>query len=48
MIFDDFRREATIRRTLRALARQRVAIVLQPGNVWVIEKAIEENSDTNE
>ncbi len=47
MIFDDFRREAEIRRTLRALARQRVAIVLQPGNVWVIEKAIDENSDTD-
>ena len=33
--------ERQIRRVLRALARQRVAVVLQPGNVWGIEGAID-------
>ncbi len=47
MILDDIQKESKIRRTLRALARQRVAIVLQPGNVWVIEKAVEDNSETD-
>ena len=35
-------REYWIYRTLKLLARQRVALVLQPGNVWVIERAIRE------
>jgi len=35
----DWRRERAIRRALRALARQRIAVILQPGNVWVIEQA---------
>ena len=39
-------RERHIRRTLRALARQRVAMVLQPGNVFVIERAIPDDEDT--
>ena len=33
------RQERQTRRALKALARQRVALVLQPGNVWVIERA---------
>jgi hypothetical protein len=36
----DWRRERFIRRVLRKLSRQRVALILQPGNVWVIEKAL--------
>ncbi len=39
MAFEGLRREHHIRKTLRGLARQRVAIILQPGNVWVIERA---------
>lgn len=39
MGFEDFQREHRIRGVLRALARQRVAVLLQPGDVWVIEKA---------
>jgi len=39
MVFEDFQREHRIRGVLRALARQRVALLLQPGDVWVIEKA---------
>lgn len=39
MAFENFRRERNVRRVLRALARQRVAVILQPGDVWVIENA---------
>jgi hypothetical protein len=39
MAFENFRRERQIRRVMRALARQRVAVILQPGNVWVVENA---------
>jgi hypothetical protein len=46
-MFSDFRREAIIRRVLRRLSRQRVALVLQPGNVWVVEKAVEDNAETD-
>jgi hypothetical protein len=45
----DFRKskEAKIRGVLRQLSRQRVALVLQPGDVWVIEKAVKANEDTD-
>ncbi len=39
-------REWKIRQTLRALSRQRVAMILQPGGGWVIEKAIEFDDTT--
>ncbi len=39
--------ERDIRRTLKSLSRQRVALVLQPGNVWVIERAVEDNEQTD-
>jgi hypothetical protein len=32
--------ERLIRKTLRRLAKQRVAMILQPGNAWVIEQAV--------
>jgi hypothetical protein len=32
---------------LRRLARQRVALVLQPGNVWVIEKTVKDNNEAD-
>ena len=41
-----YRRERNIRRLLRKLARQRVALVLQPGNVLVIERAIGHDPET--
>jgi hypothetical protein len=44
-VIDGFRRERTIRRVLRQLARQRVVSVLQPGNVWLIERALENTED---
>lgn len=34
-----------IHRLLRRLARQRVGMVLQPGNVWVLEFAVQENEE---
>ena len=40
------RREWSIYRTLKGLSRQRVALILQPGNVWVIEKALKETEET--
>jgi len=39
--------ERDIRRALKRLSRQRVALVLQPGNVWVIENAVEDNEETD-
>lgn len=41
----DWRRERVIRRALRTLARQRVVRILQPGNVWVIERAPDEHDE---
>lgn len=45
MIFVNFFRERKILSYLRALAGQRVAMVLQPGNVWVIENAPKSDPD---
>lgn len=36
-LLEDLRRERDVKRALRAVARQRVALVLQPGNVPVVE-----------
>src|SRR5665811_548731 len=44
LMFDRF--ERTIHRTLRKLAKQRIRMVLQPGNYWVIERAIVYGEDT--
>ncbi len=38
-MFEGIRRERQIKKALRAIARQRVALVLQPGGVVVVEKA---------
>lgn len=38
-MFEGFKRERRIRKVLRALARQRVAVILQPQGVWVVEHA---------
>jgi hypothetical protein len=43
-MFDQF--ERTIRRTLRKLSTQRIRMVLQPGDYWVIDRAIDHNDDT--
>ena len=40
------RYERVIRRTLRKLARQRVRVILQPGNVIVVDQAVEEDEET--
>jgi hypothetical protein len=44
-VFDPFDR--TIDRTLRKLSKQRVRLVLQPGDHWVIDRAIPQDDDTN-
>lgn len=41
-----WRRERFIKKTLRKLANQRVVQILQPGNVWVIEKALSDDEKT--
>lgn len=41
-----WKRERQIRKVLAGLARQRIAIVLQPGNVWVVENALKRDDDT--
>jgi len=46
MSFIDIKREWNIHKILRQLSRQRVGIVLQPGNVWVIERAVTETDKT--
>lgn len=40
------KREFSIYRTLKAVSKQRVALILQPGNVWVIERAIPDDEVT--
>lgn len=42
------KREYSIYKTLKALSKQRVALILQPGNVWVIEKAIPDSEKKEE
>jgi hypothetical protein len=44
-MFDRFDR--TVHRTLRKLAKQRIRVVLQPGNCWVIDRTISEDGDTH-
>jgi len=46
-MFISYRREWQIRRTLKRASKQRVALVLQPGNVWVIENALEHTEETD-
>jgi hypothetical protein len=41
----DWKREHFIRSVLKKLSRQRVAVLLQPGDVWVIEKAVNVDDD---
>jgi hypothetical protein len=38
--------ESSVRRSLRALSRQRCAMILEPGNVWVIENAVANDTQT--
>jgi hypothetical protein len=39
--------ERLINKTLRRLAKQRVTMILQPGNVWVIEYAVSEGESSD-
>ena len=42
------RREFSIYRTLKGLAKQRVSMILRPGNVWVIEYALPDTEENAE
>lgn len=44
-MWDQWERERQVRQVLRGIARQRVALVVQPSNVWVIERALQRNND---
>lgn len=44
-MFENWSRERRIRKTLRAVSRQRVAIVLQPGGAWFIENGLPDSDD---
>jgi hypothetical protein len=46
-MFISYRREWQIRRTLKRASKQRVALVLQPSNVWVIENTLEHTEETD-
>jgi hypothetical protein len=45
-LFTGLKREWIIRRVLNKLSRQRVVGILQPGNVWIIEKGVITNEET--
>jgi len=47
MFLKDIRREWAIQKALKEFARQRVWLVLQPGNVWVIENAARDDENTD-
>lgn len=40
------RQEREIRKVLRRLGKQRLAMILQPGGVWVIERAVSDGEHT--
>lgn len=44
-MFETWKSERQIRKTLRGIARQRVALIVKPGDVWVIERALERNEE---
>ena len=44
---ENMRREYSIYRTLKAVSKQRVAFVAQPGNAWAIERSVS-HTETNE
>ena len=47
-MLDDWARERFIRKVLKRLAGQRVGLILQPGNIWVVEKAVTDDDKVAE
>jgi hypothetical protein len=45
-MFIDWIVEYRTRKALKKIARQRVAMILNPGGIWVIEKALIKNDET--
>lgn len=44
----DWERERFIRRVLKILARQRIAAIGQPGNIWIVEKSFPDLENLDE
>ncbi len=44
----ELQRERSVRKVLRRLSRQRVDVILQPGNVWVVNHGVTEEDDVGE
>lgn len=47
-MFNSLKYNWKIHRLLKRLAKQRVGMVLQPGNVWVLEYAVKDTEETRE
>jgi hypothetical protein len=47
MLFNQLSYNWKIHRILRRLSKQRVELVLQPGNVWVIGEAVPDNEEND-
>lgn len=45
-MIEGWKRERKVRLVLRGIARQRVALVAKPGNVWLIERALQRDDET--
>jgi hypothetical protein len=45
-MLESWRRERMVRKVLKGLAHQHVTVVAQPGPLWVIERALQRNKDT--
>lgn len=48
MFLEGWADERFILQTLRRVSKQRVAVVLQPGNVWVVERAVPDEGRATE
>lgn len=44
-MLNDWKQERFIMKTLHRLSRQRVLLILQPGNAWVIENVVSEENE---
>lgn len=45
--FPNCKREIFIRKTLRQLSKQRVALILQPEGIWAVEKTLSSSDKVN-
>lgn len=45
-MFDHYLYDRKVYKVLKALSRQRVGMILKPGNIWVIEFALKDSEET--